>query len=46
MQTFDDLDSLIEAIMAFIQPNDHLVMMSNGGFGGLGEKLSERLKRC
>ena len=43
-QAFDDLDDFIEAVVNFVGPDDHIVMMSNGGFGGLGEKLLARLK--
>ena len=27
------------------RPGDHLVIMSNGGFGGLNRRLLERLRR-
>lgn len=36
---FDDLNVLIEAIVAVAAPGDHVVVMSNGGFGGIHNKL-------
>ena len=38
-----DLDQLIDAIVRDAQPGDHLLVMSNGGFGGIHGKLLERL---
>ncbi len=35
----DDLGALIEAITAAAIPGDHILIMSNGGFGGIHEKL-------
>ena len=34
-----DIDSLVESVVAAAQPGDRLVVMSNGGFGGIHEKL-------
>ncbi len=39
----DDLDELVEAIAATARPGDHVLVMSNGGFGGIHEKLLKRL---
>ncbi|MFA6920849.1 MAG: UDP-N-acetylmuramate:L-alanyl-gamma-D-glutamyl-meso-diaminopimelate ligase [Gallionella sp.] len=39
----DDLDALIEAIAATARPGDHILVMSNGGFGGIHDKLLKRL---
>lgn len=39
----DDLDALIESIAAAARPGDHVLVMSNGGFGGIHEKLLKRL---
>jgi UDP-N-acetylmuramate: L-alanyl-gamma-D-glutamyl-meso-diaminopimelate ligase len=30
-------------VTAMAQPNDHVVVMSNGGFGGVHNKLLQRL---
>jgi UDP-N-acetylmuramate: L-alanyl-gamma-D-glutamyl-meso-diaminopimelate ligase len=38
-----DLDQLIDAIVRDARPGDHLLVMSNGGFGGIHGKLLERL---
>jgi len=37
------LESLIEAVAAETQPGDHIVIMSNGAFGGIQGRLMERL---
>jgi len=41
----DDLNELIEAIASVARPGDHVLVMSNGGFGGIHEKLLDRLKK-
>lgn len=41
--TLDDLDALVEAICAAARPGDHVLVMSNGGFGGIHQKLLDRL---
>jgi UDP-N-acetylmuramate: L-alanyl-gamma-D-glutamyl-meso-diaminopimelate ligase len=39
----DNLDELIAAIVAAARPGDNVLVMSNGGFGGIHEKLLQRL---
>jgi UDP-N-acetylmuramate: L-alanyl-gamma-D-glutamyl-meso-diaminopimelate ligase len=39
----DDLGALVEAIAAETRFGDHVLVMSNGGFGGIHQKLLERL---
>ncbi|HUX89251.1 MAG TPA: UDP-N-acetylmuramate:L-alanyl-gamma-D-glutamyl-meso-diaminopimelate ligase [Gallionellaceae bacterium] len=41
----DDLDELVAAIAAAAKPGDQVLVMSNGGFGGIHEKLLKRLAR-
>ncbi|MGA7596095.1 MAG: UDP-N-acetylmuramate:L-alanyl-gamma-D-glutamyl-meso-diaminopimelate ligase [Gallionella sp.] len=41
----DQLDPLIGKIAAAARPGDHILVMSNGGFGGIHEKLLDRLQR-
>ncbi len=41
----DQLDALIGKIAEAAQPGDHILVMSNGGFGGIHEKLLKRLQR-
>jgi UDP-N-acetylmuramate: L-alanyl-gamma-D-glutamyl-meso-diaminopimelate ligase len=41
----EDLNELIEAITSVARPGDHVLVMSNGGFGGIHEKLLDRLKK-
>jgi UDP-N-acetylmuramate: L-alanyl-gamma-D-glutamyl-meso-diaminopimelate ligase len=38
-----DLDALIAAITAEVKPGDQVLVMSNGGFGGIHQKLLDRL---
>jgi UDP-N-acetylmuramate: L-alanyl-gamma-D-glutamyl-meso-diaminopimelate ligase len=40
----DDLDALVEAIARASRSGDHVLIMSNGGFGGIHDKLIERLR--
>jgi len=42
--TFDDLQQLLHAIVDSISPGDHVLIMSNGGFGGIHEKLIANLR--
>jgi UDP-N-acetylmuramate: L-alanyl-gamma-D-glutamyl-meso-diaminopimelate ligase len=39
----DSLDAIIERVKTLAQPGTHVVIMSNGGFGGLHGKLAEAL---
>ena len=38
-RAFDDLDSLVLAVAEEAKPGDHILVMSNGGFGGVHQKL-------
>jgi UDP-N-acetylmuramate: L-alanyl-gamma-D-glutamyl-meso-diaminopimelate ligase len=40
----DDLSELIESIAAVARSGDQILVMSNGGFGGIHEKLLKRLQ--
>ncbi|MBU0592862.1 MAG: UDP-N-acetylmuramate:L-alanyl-gamma-D-glutamyl-meso-diaminopimelate ligase [Gammaproteobacteria bacterium] len=37
--TFDDLAALVTAVASAARPGDHVLVMSNGGFGGVHGKL-------
>ncbi len=39
----DQLDALVEAIATDARPGDQILVMSNGGFGGIHDKLLARL---
>ncbi|MCR4298312.1 MAG: UDP-N-acetylmuramate:L-alanyl-gamma-D-glutamyl-meso-diaminopimelate ligase, partial [Gallionella sp.] len=39
----DDLNELIEVIAASARSGDHVLVMSNGGFGGIHDKLLKKL---
>ncbi len=41
--SYDNLDTMIESIARQAQRGDHILVMSNGGFGGIHEKLLKRL---
>ncbi|MES3020010.1 MAG: UDP-N-acetylmuramate:L-alanyl-gamma-D-glutamyl-meso-diaminopimelate ligase [Pseudomonadota bacterium] len=43
--SFDQLDFLVQAIVDAARPGDHILVMSNGGFGGVHQKLLEALAR-
>jgi UDP-N-acetylmuramate: L-alanyl-gamma-D-glutamyl-meso-diaminopimelate ligase len=40
----DEIDSLVPALVAEARPGDHFVLMSNGSFGGLHERLLAALR--
>ncbi|MES2501212.1 MAG: UDP-N-acetylmuramate:L-alanyl-gamma-D-glutamyl-meso-diaminopimelate ligase [Pseudomonadota bacterium] len=42
-KTFDDLGMLVQAIVSVAKPNDHILVMSNGGFGGVHQKILDAL---
>ena len=42
-ETCFDLDQMVDAVVAMSRPKDHIVVMSNGGFGGIIQKLLTRL---
>lgn len=39
----DDLDALVKAVVQAARPGDHILVMSNGGFGGVHGKLLDAL---
>jgi UDP-N-acetylmuramate: L-alanyl-gamma-D-glutamyl-meso-diaminopimelate ligase len=41
----ENLDALVAAVAAEARAGDHVVVMSNGGFGGIHEKLLTRLRQ-
>ena len=45
MQAHHDIDSLVQAIVSAAQPNDHILIMSNGGFAGVHARLLDALTR-
>jgi UDP-N-acetylmuramate: L-alanyl-gamma-D-glutamyl-meso-diaminopimelate ligase len=44
-QVHDNVDALVKAVVEVAQPGDHVLTMSNGGFGGIHAKLLEALRR-
>ncbi|VAX04249.1 UDP-N-acetylmuramate:L-alanyl-gamma-D-glutamyl-meso-diaminopimelate ligase [hydrothermal vent metagenome] len=43
-QIFDDIDQLVMHIIKSTRSGDHILIMSNGAFGGIHEKLLEALR--
>ena len=41
--SFDDLASLVSAVSKEAKPGDHILVMSNGGFGGVHQKLLQAM---
>ena len=44
-KAFDDIDTLVAAIVRDARPGDLVLAMSNGGFGGIHQKLLDALAR-
>jgi UDP-N-acetylmuramate: L-alanyl-gamma-D-glutamyl-meso-diaminopimelate ligase len=44
-QVCDSIDKLVQGVVAKVRPGDHVLCMSNGGFGGIHGKLLEALAR-
>lgn len=44
-RAFDDIDELVGAVASTARPGDHILVMSNGGFDGVHEKLLAALAR-
>ena len=42
-QAFDQLPGLVAAIIAAAQPGDQILVMSNGGFGGVHQQILDAL---
>jgi UDP-N-acetylmuramate: L-alanyl-gamma-D-glutamyl-meso-diaminopimelate ligase len=44
-QVASDIDTLVRKVCENAQAGDHIVCMSNGGFGGVHPRLLDALKR-
>ena len=42
---YEDIDALVAAIVKAARPGDQIIVMSNGGFGGVHDKILEALAR-
>lgn len=42
---YNDMNKMIQDILVDSKPNDHLLVMSNGGFGGIHQQLLDGLER-
>ena len=43
-EIYSDIDNIVENVVKTAKPGDHIVFMSNGGFGGIQQKLLKRLQ--
>ncbi len=43
-QVSDDINALVAQVMSHVRPGDHILCMSNGGFGGIHGKLMHALQ--
>jgi UDP-N-acetylmuramate: L-alanyl-gamma-D-glutamyl-meso-diaminopimelate ligase len=39
------MEKLVAAIIQSAEPGDHILVMSNGGFGGIHQQLLDRLQQ-
>nr|WP_315431377.1 UDP-N-acetylmuramate:L-alanyl-gamma-D-glutamyl-meso-diaminopimelate ligase [uncultured Albidiferax sp.] len=44
-QVADSIDALVDQVLAAAEPGDHILCMSNGGFGGIHTKLLQALQK-
>jgi UDP-N-acetylmuramate: L-alanyl-gamma-D-glutamyl-meso-diaminopimelate ligase len=44
-QVAANIDELVKQVMAQVQTGDHLLCMSNGGFGSVHDRLLNALKQ-
>ena len=42
-QLFSSIDAIVDYLLQHSSPGDHILIMSNGAFGGLHKKLADRL---
>jgi UDP-N-acetylmuramate: L-alanyl-gamma-D-glutamyl-meso-diaminopimelate ligase len=42
-QAFNQIDELVKAVVSKAKPGDHILVMSNGGFGGVHQKILKAL---
>ena len=42
-RTYEELDTLVADVATAAQPGDHILVMSNGGFGGVHQKVLDAL---
>jgi UDP-N-acetylmuramate: L-alanyl-gamma-D-glutamyl-meso-diaminopimelate ligase len=42
---YKDLDTLVKSIVSYAKPGDHILVMSNGSFGGIHDLLTQQLAK-
>jgi UDP-N-acetylmuramate: L-alanyl-gamma-D-glutamyl-meso-diaminopimelate ligase len=40
----NDVDQIVDQLIQILKPGDNVILLSNGGFGGLSAKLIKRLE--
>ncbi len=40
-----NVEAVVQQVMALVRPGDHILCMSNGGFGGIHQKLTDALQK-
>jgi UDP-N-acetylmuramate: L-alanyl-gamma-D-glutamyl-meso-diaminopimelate ligase len=45
VQIYKTMETLIEAILSMVQADDHILFMSNGGFGGIHQTVEDQLSQ-
>ena len=43
-RSFETIEDLVRDVVALVRPGDHILCMSNGGFGGVHGKLLDALR--
>lgn len=46
VRLFNSVEDIVEAVASEVKPSDHVLVMSNGGFGGIHQKLLSKIKRA
>ncbi len=46
VRLFKSVEDIVEAVASEVKPSDHVLVMSNGGFGGIHQKLLSKIKRA
>ena len=43
-RVYDDIAAMVDGLMTIVQPGDRVLVMSNGAFGGIHQRIIDRLK--
>jgi UDP-N-acetylmuramate: L-alanyl-gamma-D-glutamyl-meso-diaminopimelate ligase len=45
-KVFDEIKNIVSYVSGYARPGDHILVMSNGGFGGIHQKLLKELEQA